>query len=349
MSQREIGKFVGTVQEFSPEQLEVLREFLATNSEAIAGRALHPQFNAACERLLYRYMELARRRNMTIQAPQGCAAVLHELTKELRLNCATFKLAPEKLVSATLLSGQPLRELQEDKILAPFIDRFRDLVGRAMSSYPADPHAYLHDVCSRFSLCEAHESQHEPRPLKDRTILFLAKTRRELEPLERLALFRSELQSLRAALEFEPLLALFRTDLARTRFLEGVLTRFKEEGCRPYLRNVLESFNEIVVDAAFEKLRSRRADILVGILRYGDGVKEFFKKMLEKESRITDLATRSGASFSSREIRVLCLRTPRKADKVEASLIPKLGQEELSPPQQSDFDRVTRPEQRRGA
>lgn len=319
-SQREVGKFVGAVQDLSEQHTQILAKFLASNSECIAGSEMNPRFRDACERLLTRYLELARRRNMTIHPPENCIPVFHELAKELRLNCVAFKLSPDKLATTTLLSEKALRELSQDPILVQFLSRFRGLIDRAVESNPADPHGYLHDLHFRFSTCAEHETRHQSLPLTGNTLLFLAKTLRNLDPLVRLALFRAELKSLLETTEFQPLLGIFATDSARSRFIERVLTRFKEEDCRPYLRKTLKLYREIANDSSFAQLQSRRADILVAVFRQGAKAKEFLATMLAQEARIAQLAEQCGERLTAKDIRVLCLRAPRKASQVEAEL-----------------------------
>jgi hypothetical protein len=191
---------------------------------------MDPRFRDECGRLLSRYLELARRRSMTIHPAENCVPVLHELAKELRLNCIAFKLSPDKLVTTNLLSEQPLRELSQDATLAPFPGRFRGLVERAVASNPADRHGYLRDLHFRFPTCAAHENQHERAPLTGKTLLFLAKTLRHLDPLSRLALFRAELKSLLQTKEFQPLLGIFVTDSARGNTFRTVPPGSKSQG-----------------------------------------------------------------------------------------------------------------------
>lgn len=319
-SQLGTSKFVGAVKELSESQSKTLNTFLESNSECIAGQQVNPRFRDACERLLSRYLELARRRNMTIEPVENCIPVFQELAKELRHNCVTFKLPPERLVTATLLSEQPLGDLSEDKRLAPFFRRFRGLVARAVTSNPSDPHGYLHDLYSRFSTCETQEARHEVLPLTAPTLLFVAKTSRDLAPLERLALFRAELKSLLEAKEFQPLFELFLKDSARSRFLESLLIRLKAKKCRPFLNETARLYQEIADDSSFSKLLPRRADILVAVLRHGDKAKAFLTGMLAQEVRITELAQRCGEPLTAKDIRVLCLRTPLKAHNMEAQL-----------------------------
>lgn len=320
-SQRDVGKFVGAVQELSEKQSQTLATFLLRDSECIVGNEMDPRFRGACERLLSRYLELARRRNMTIHPAENCVPVFHELAKELRLNCVAFKLSPDKLVTTTLLSEKSLRELSQDATLAPFLSRFRGLVDRAVASNPADPHGYLHDLHFRFSTCAEYEARHQSPPLTGKTLLFLAKTLRNLDPLSRLALFRAELRALVEAKEFQPLLGIFVTDSARSRFIEQLLIRFKEKDCRTYLREALKLYREIASDSSFAKLQSRRADILVAVFRQGAKAKEFLATMLAQEARIAQLAEQCGERLTAKEIRVLCLRAPRKASQVEAELL----------------------------
>jgi hypothetical protein len=165
-----------------------------------------------------------------------------------------------------------------------------------------------------------HEARHGTPPLTGNTLLFLAKTLRNLDPLSRLALFRAELKTLLEAKEFQPLLGIFVTDSARSRFIERQLTRFKEEDCRPYLRETLRLYREIANDSSFAKLQPRRADILVAVLRRGANAKEFLEGMLAQEARIAQLAEQCGERLSAKDIRVLCLRAPRKAQEIEAAL-----------------------------
>ncbi len=319
-SQREISKFVGAVKELSERQSQTLEGFISNSSECIAGAQMDSRFRDACDRMLRRYLELARRRQMTIDPPEHCIPVFQELTKELRLNCATLKLSPNKLVTATLLSEKPLIELSQNRELAPFLSRFRGLVERAVTSNSADPHGYLCDVHSRFSVCKARELEHEALPLRERTLLFVAQTLRDYRPLTRLGLFRVKMKELLEAQEFRPISGLFQTDSARSRFIEGLLARLKEKDCRPYLSETSRLYKEIAGERSFEKLQSRRADILVAVLRHREKAKQFLKEMLEQEARITQLAERCGERLCAKEIRVLCLKTPRKAHEVETTL-----------------------------
>jgi hypothetical protein len=158
-----------------------------------------------------------------------------------------------------------------------------------------------------------------------------------MPPGERLALFRRQLESLLNSDECKLLTGVFSKDSARTRFIERLLTRFKVEECRAYLSEAAKLYREICEDESFAWLQHRRADILVAIERYGKTTKEFLSAMLVQEGRIAVMAEACGERLTPKQLRVLCLRTPRKAAAFEDALrqrCPRSGTESIGDPPQ---------------
>jgi hypothetical protein len=181
---------------------------------------------------------------------------------------------PEVLVTATLLCRNPVRKVLEDPRIKGFVGEHSHMLERALRSYPADPGAFLLDVRARLNSLNRCEAKCRGIKLQPATLVFIAKTHRDQTAKDALGNFRAQLDSLRTKEEFLPILALFKTEADRQRFVEAQLIRRGAAGCEGYLESISGIFYSIMADAQFAEYRSRPAMVLAAILRRENGARK---------------------------------------------------------------------------
>lgn len=155
-AQRLSGKSAQGCSHLSRERLELISEFVENDPILRAVGAGNADLRTAIERLLERFEELCRRRDIAIQTETARKWAYRILAVELMVNAQVCEMEPGEVLSATLLNSKLVSDIFSQKEF-PALDDAPSLIRDAIRHRPGRERAWLSDI-----LVAEERLQHHP-------------------------------------------------------------------------------------------------------------------------------------------------------------------------------------------